>query len=88
MKNIKRVGIVFLELLVSLAVLSAVAYLWAAASIGTSLVARGIMWGNTDADDCQRFPSRTVRASSEPVYLESVTPDRRTARHPISGQRL
>lgn len=88
MKNIKRVGIVFLGLLGSLAVLSAVVYLWAAASTGTSLVARGIVWSDTDVDDCQRFPSRPVRASSEPVCLESVTPDRRTARHPTSGQRL
>ena len=75
MKILKRVGMVFLGLLLALAIITGGVYLWAAASTGTSLVARGIMWGDADVDDWQRFPSRTVHASPKPVSFEAATPE-------------
>ncbi len=74
MRTIKRVGIALLGLFMSLAVLAGGVYLWAEASTDASLVARGIMWGDADVDDWQRFPPRMVGASSEPVIFEAATP--------------
>ncbi|MGD9144170.1 MAG: serine hydrolase [Anaerolineae bacterium] len=75
MKNLKRVGLVCLGLILVLAIIAGGMYLWAVASTDTSLVARGIMWGDADVDDWQRFPSRTVHASQKPVGFEAATPE-------------
>jgi CubicO group peptidase (beta-lactamase class C family) len=74
MRTMVRVGIGFVGLVMALAVLVGGVYVWAAASTGTSLVARGIMWGDTDVDDWQRFPPRVVHASPEPVIFEAANP--------------
>jgi CubicO group peptidase (beta-lactamase class C family) len=74
MRILKRVGITLVGLVMALAVLASGVYVWAAASTGTSLVARGIMWGDTDVDDWQRFPPRVVHASPEPVIFEAANP--------------
>lgn len=50
-------------------------YLWAYLSTGSSLVARGIMWGDSDAGDVDRFPTRQLKASSDPVVFEPATED-------------
>jgi CubicO group peptidase (beta-lactamase class C family) len=71
---LKRIGIGLLGLLLTLGVLVGVMVLWAWTATDTSLVARGIVWGDADVDDWQRFPSRTVQASSEPVTFEGATP--------------
>ncbi len=48
--------------------------LWAALSTGGNLIARGIMWGDSDADDWKRFPTRTMQASPEPVVFAAGAP--------------
>jgi CubicO group peptidase (beta-lactamase class C family) len=75
MRILKRASIVLLVTVLVLAVLAGGVYVWAAASTDTSLVARGIMWGDTDVDDWQRFPPRVVHASTEPVSFEAASPD-------------
>ena len=50
-------------------------FLWASLSTGTSLVARGIMWGDSDAGDLHRFPTRQISASSDPVRFEPASED-------------
>jgi CubicO group peptidase (beta-lactamase class C family) len=45
-------------------------YLWALTSTDTSLVARGIIWGDSDAGDLYRFPTREMQASANPVIFE------------------
>jgi CubicO group peptidase (beta-lactamase class C family) len=46
-------------------------YLWALNSTDTSLIARGIVWGDSDAGDLYRFPTRLMEKSNEPVVFES-----------------
>jgi CubicO group peptidase (beta-lactamase class C family) len=63
------------KLILVLAVIAAGIYLWALTSTDTSLIARGIMWGDSDAGDLYRFPTRQVRASTDPVTFESSSAD-------------
>ncbi len=66
---LRRTARALLLALLALAMLSAGVYLWARMSTGTSLVARGIMWGDARHDDWKRYPSRRVHASETPVYF-------------------
>ena len=55
-------------------------YLWAYLATGTSLVARGILWGDSDAGDLYRFPTRRITAGGDPVLfalqqVEGQAPD-------------
>ena len=75
MKILRRIGIALLSLVLVLGTLAGTTYLWARSATDTSLVARGIMWGDSDVGDVHRFPSRAVRAGSEPVRFRSATPD-------------
>jgi CubicO group peptidase (beta-lactamase class C family) len=74
-KALRRIGIVLLSLILVLGVLAGGTYMWARSATDMSLVARGIMWGDSDVGDVHRFPSRTVHASSEPVRFRARTPD-------------
>jgi CubicO group peptidase (beta-lactamase class C family) len=47
-------------------------YLWALASTDVSLIARGILWGDSDAGDLHRFPARPMRANPDPVQFQPV----------------
>lgn len=49
--------------------------LWAYLSTDTSLVARGIMWGDSDAGDLYRFRTREVAASSHPLIFDPADED-------------
>ena len=69
MRILKWIGIALLALIATLAVLAAGVYLWALMSTGTSLAARGIIWGGSKYDDWKRFPNRTVYASDTPLHF-------------------
>lgn len=47
--------------------LAAAGFGWAYRSTGTSLAARGIVWGGSQYDDWKRFPSRVVAGGQAPV---------------------
>ena len=64
-----------LRLILVLALMIGGIYLWAYLSTGTSLIARGIMWGDSDAGDLYRFPTRQMQASTNPVYFEPAPED-------------
>ena len=64
-----------LVLVLALAATAGGLYLWAYLSTDTSLVARGIMWGDSDAGDLYRFPTREVRASDDPVMFVPAPDD-------------
>ncbi|TFG61714.1 MAG: class C beta-lactamase-related serine hydrolase [Spirochaetales bacterium] len=49
-------------------------FLWALASTGTSLLARGLIWGDRTVEDWKRLPSRTVAASDTPMMFKKRTP--------------
>lgn len=66
---------VLLFLVLAVVLITAGVYLWALTSTDTSLIARGIMWGDSDAGDLYRFPTRQVRASTNPVLFESASED-------------
>jgi len=57
-KRLQRVATWLLRVILALVVLAGGIFLWAALSTGSSLVARGIMWGDSDAGDLARFPTR------------------------------
>jgi CubicO group peptidase (beta-lactamase class C family) len=72
MRKIVRVlVIVFIVILI----IAAAGYLWAYLSTGSSLTARGIMWGDAKADDWKRYPSRTIPAAESPVYFQRAETD-------------
>lgn len=71
----RRIIRILIIILVVLLVIATAGYLWAYFSTGSSLIARGIMWGDARADDWKRYPSRTVRASDSPVYFETAETD-------------
>ena len=56
---------------VTMVVIAGGVYLWARSSTGTSLIARGIMWGDSDAGDLYRFPARRMQPSLDPVMFTS-----------------
>ncbi len=74
MKLLKRLGIALGIVMLALVVAAGGLYVWALTATDTSLVARGITWGDADVDDWQRFPSRPVHASAQPVRFEADTP--------------
>jgi CubicO group peptidase (beta-lactamase class C family) len=63
------------KILLALLLIAAGVYLWALKSTDTSLIARGIMWGDSDAGDLHRFPTRMMQASNEPVEFEPAVGD-------------
>jgi len=75
-KNTLRNLLIWLLRLVLVLIVSAGGfYLWAYLSTSTSLVARGIMWGDSDAGDLYRFPTRQMQAGTDPVFFEPATED-------------
>jgi CubicO group peptidase (beta-lactamase class C family) len=77
-------------LLISLFVLVLIAggiALWAYLSTGSSLVARGIMWGDSDAGDLYRFPTRQMRAGADPLVFESA-PENPLYQLPVSDESI
>jgi len=72
---IKRILAALLIIIVVLIVITCGIYLWAYLSTDTSLVARGIMWGDSDAGDLYRFPTRQIRAGADPVLFEPAAED-------------
>ncbi len=74
-KRLRKIFKWFLGSLMILILIVAGVYIWATLSTGTSLVARGIMWGDSDAGDLDRFPTRPMAASSDPVYFEPPAGD-------------
>lgn len=59
------------SILFALIVITGGVYLWAYLSTDTSLIARGIMWGDSDAGDLDRFPMRLLHASPAPIEFRS-----------------
>ncbi|HSG24818.1 MAG TPA: serine hydrolase, partial [Anaerolineales bacterium] len=64
-----------LRVVLALVVLAGGMFLWAFLSTGSSLVARGIMWGDSDAGDLARFPTREMQASTTPLTFEPAADD-------------
>jgi len=58
-----------LYLIIAVGALAGGLFLWAYLSTDTSLIARGIMWGDADAGDHHRFPARVMQASADPVIF-------------------
>ncbi len=69
---LKRLGIGVGIILLTLVVIIGGLFLWALTATDTSLLARGLIWGDADVNDWQRFPSRSVKASPEPVQFSTV----------------
>ena len=66
-----------------------VVYGWALNNLDTSQVARYIVWLDSDVDDWQRFPSRTVAVAPNPVDLVSPgQPDPQVASVEFEGKPL
>lgn len=74
-KAIRRISIGLLILVLALVAVAGGVYVWAYTSTDSSLVARGIMWGDSDAGDLYRFPTRQVKASEVPVIFEPASED-------------
>jgi len=72
---IKSLLVWLLRLVLALAVIIGSVYLWAYLSTDSSLIARGIMWGDSDAGDLYRFPTRQMQASTNPVFFEPASED-------------
>ena len=74
-KNISRFEAIkqwLLWILVVLLLIAGGVYLWAWSATDTNLIARGIIWGDSDAGDLHRFPARTMQPSTEPVEFEKT----------------
>jgi CubicO group peptidase (beta-lactamase class C family) len=69
---LRRVGISVGVTVLVLAIIVGGTFLWALTATDSSLLARGIIWGDSDVDDWQRFPSRPVEASLDPLYFSTV----------------
>jgi CubicO group peptidase (beta-lactamase class C family) len=65
--RVKRLGISALVIVAGLSLL----YGWALGNLDNSQVARYVVWLDSDVDDWQRFPSRTMAAAADPVDLVS-----------------
>jgi CubicO group peptidase (beta-lactamase class C family) len=74
-KRFRKIFKWLLGFLLFLVLVAAGIYLWAALSTGTSLLARGILWGDSDAGDLLRFPTRPMQASSDPISFEPSAED-------------
>jgi len=67
-KSLTKTSVTWLlRLILVFAVLTGGMFLWAYLSTDTSLVARGILWGDSDTGDLYRFPARVMHANPEPV---------------------
>jgi CubicO group peptidase (beta-lactamase class C family) len=81
MKILKHIGFALLGLILGLAVIVGGLFLWALTATDTSQLARLLVWqegsifGDSSSNDWQRFPSRVIHASPEPVGFEVATPD-------------
>jgi CubicO group peptidase (beta-lactamase class C family) len=84
---LRSIGIGLSILLLILAVIAVGVYLWALNSTDTSLIARGIIWGDSDAGDINRFPSRVVHAGSNPVAFE-LAPFNSLSEFPINNDEV
>jgi len=74
-KTKSKLGKIFtwmLRLIIAFGLLTGCLFLWAYLSTDTSLVARGIMWGDSDTGDLNRFPSREMAVSDDPVIFASA----------------
>ncbi len=47
-------------------------YLWAATATDTSQFARALLWGDSEFGDQDRFPSRSMAASADPISFQPV----------------
>jgi len=74
-KRLRTVATWLLRVVLALVVLTGGMFLWASLSTGSSLVARGIMWGDSDAGDLARFPTREMQASTTPLSFEPAADD-------------
>jgi CubicO group peptidase (beta-lactamase class C family) len=68
-KWVKRILLTFFILVLTIVLIGLGVYVWAWMSTDTSMVARGIMWGDARYDDWKRYPSRAVQASDTPVHF-------------------
>jgi CubicO group peptidase (beta-lactamase class C family) len=85
MRRLKRIALGVLVLGAGLSVV----YGWALLNLDTSQVARYIVWLDSDVDDWQRFPSRTVAAGRDPVELVPPgAPDAGVAAVSVDGRPL
>ena len=71
--NPGKILIYLLRLFIAVLVIAGGIYLWAYLSTGNSLIARGVMWGDSDAGDLYRFPTRHMHASTDPVEFDPPT---------------
>lgn len=74
-KIVRRTLWIILSLVLVLTALAGGGYIWALASTGTSLAARGIIWGGSKVDDWTRFPNRVVPAGETPILFETEETD-------------
>ena len=85
MRWLKRLGLVAIG--VALAVTGVL--VWASANTDTSQTARVLMWLESDVDDWQRFPARTMTASTTPRVLATPRePDPVVAAFTVDGEPL
>ena len=71
----KKIGTWLLRLVIALVVIVGGILIWAYMSTDNSLVARGILWGDSDAGDLYRFPTRKMQAAAEPLVFEPAVED-------------
>lgn len=83
----RRILTWLLVLVLAFVVVAGGLFLWAYLSTDTSLVARGIMWGDSDVGDLYRFPTRQVRAGTDPVMFEPA-PEDLLSQLPISDEAI
>lgn len=67
---IRQSARVMMYSLLALSILTGGIYLWALSAVDSAVAARGILWGDADADDWKKFSSREIQASSEVVVFE------------------
>ena len=67
----KRVLLVSGSIVLVAAVLIGGVFLWALTATDSSLLARGLIWGEADILDWQKFPGRTIRPSDTPLIFST-----------------
>lgn len=65
---VKIISLVFLTLVILIGGL----FTWALTATDTSLLARGLIWGDADVNDWQRLPNRSIKASLKPVQFPTT----------------
>lgn len=94
MRVLRAVIRVVAAVVAALVVVAALAEGWARLNLDTSSVARAIAWKDADADDYTRFPSRPIRAGSDPWVLgrraepPSALEEVRTPNGPVNRRAL